>query len=84
MLNHAVHVKLGLGKSCVLAVSVDADLYMHTIRHRWEGEMGSFQHKSPHHARAFRRVLDVVTGAAISPSRHTQRCSMYFLVRLSI
>ena len=24
------------------------------IRHRWEGEMGSSQHKSPHQARAFR------------------------------
>ena len=54
------------------------------IRHRWEGEMGSSQHKSLHQARAFRRVLDVVTSAEISPSHRTQRCSMHFLVRISI
>ena len=41
------------------------------IRHRWEGEMGSSQHKSPHQARALRRVLDVVKSAQISPSRRT-------------
>ena len=28
-----------------------------SIRHRWESEMGSSQHKSPQQARAFRRVL---------------------------
>ena len=34
----------------------------YNIRHRWEGEMGSSQHKSPpHQARAFGRRLDVVT-----------------------
>ena len=38
------------------------------IRHHWEGEMGD----------------DVVTNAEISQSRRTQRCSMYFLVRMSI
>ena len=38
------------------------------IRHRWEGEMGSSQHKSPHEARAFRRGLYMVTSAEISPS----------------
>ena len=54
------------------------------IRHRWEGEMGSSQHKSPHQARAFRRGPDVVTCAEISTSRRTQRCCMYFLVRISI
>ena len=42
--------------------------------------MGSSQHKSPHHDRAFRRGLDGVTSAEISQSRRTQRCSMYFLV----
>ena len=33
------------------------------IRHRWEGEMGSSQHKG--------RGLDVVTSAEVSPSRRT-------------
>ena len=33
--------------------------------------MGSFQHKLPHQARAFRRGPDVVTNAEISPSRRT-------------
>ena len=46
------------------------------MRHRWEGEMGSFQLKSPHQARAFRLGPDVVTS--------TQRCCMYFLVRITI
>ena len=36
------------------------------IRHRWEGEMGLSQHKSPHQARAFRRGLYVVASAEIS------------------
>ena len=46
--------------------------------HRWEGEMISSQHKSPHQARDFRRGLDVVMSADISPSSHTQRCSLHF------
>ena len=50
------------------------------IRYRWEEEMGSSQHKSPHQARAFRRGIHVVTSAEISPYRRTQRYSMYFLV----
>ena len=54
------------------------------IRHPWEGEMGSSQHKALHPPRAFRRGLDVVTSAEINPSRRTRRCSMYFLVRISI
>ena len=41
------------------------------IQHRWEGKMGSSQHKSPHRAGASRRGLDVATSAEISPSRHT-------------
>ena len=41
------------------------------IRHQWEGEIGSSQHKSPHQARAFGRGLDVVTSAEISPLRRT-------------
>ena len=32
-------------------------------RHRWEGEIGSSRHESPHQARAFRRGLGVVTSA---------------------
>ena len=47
-------------------------IYAHIgLRHRWEGVMGSSQHKSPHQARAFRRGTDVVTSAEISPSRRT-------------
>ena len=42
------------------------------IRHRLEGEMSSSQRKSPHQARAFGRVLDVVTRAKIGPSRLAQ------------
>ena len=30
----------------------------------------------------FRRELDVVTSAELSPSRRTQRCSVYFLERM--
>ena len=41
------------------------------IRHRWEGEMGSSQHKSLHQARAFRRGLDVAMSAEISSSCRT-------------
>ena len=41
------------------------------IRHRWEGEMGWSQHKSPHQAWAFRRGLNVVNSAEISPYRCT-------------
>ena len=46
------------------------------LRHCWEGEMGSSQHKSPHQAWAFKRGLDVVTSDVvtsdeISPSRRT-------------
>ena len=37
------------------------------IRHRWYGEMGWSQHKSPHHALAFRRGLYVLTCAEMSP-----------------
>ena len=37
------------------------------IRHRWEGEMGWSQHKSPpHQARAFRRELNVVLSAQLT------------------
>ena len=36
------------------------------IWHRWEGEMSSSQHKSPHQARAFRRGLILVTSAEIA------------------
>ena len=50
------------------------------IRHM----MSSSQHKSTHQARAFRRGPDVVTSAEISTSRRTQRCRMYFLVRITI
>ena len=39
------------------------------ILHRWYGEMSSSQHSSPHQARAFRRGLDVMTSAEMSPSR---------------
>ena len=42
------------------------------IRHRCKGEKDSSQHhKSPHQARAYRRGLDVVTGAEIRPSCRT-------------
>ena len=66
--------------------TTDPLLRYHTIciRHRLEGEMCSSQHKSPHQARAFMRGLYVVTSAKMSPSRRTQRCSMYFLVRISV
>ena len=38
----------------------------------------------PHQSWSFRRGLYVVTSAEISPSRRTQRCCMYLLVRISI
>ena len=41
------------------------------IRHRWEGEMGSCQHKSPHQVRTFTRGLYVVTSAEMSPYRRS-------------
>ena len=52
---------------CICGVKCD----IICIRHRWEGEMGSSQHKSPQQARAFRRGIPVVTSAENSPSRHT-------------
>ena len=48
------------------------------IRHRLEGEMDSSQHKSSHHSRAFRRGLDVVTRAEISPYRRTNDAACIF------
>ena len=56
----------------------DTETHSLCIRLRREGEIGSFQHKSPHQARAFRRGIDVMT--LILPY---QRCSMYFLVQIS-
>ena len=44
-------------------------IYILSYTHRWEGEMGSSQHKSPHQIRAFSRGLYVVTSAEIIPSR---------------
>ena len=55
-------------------------LYVYGIvgKARWADLSISHQ---PHQAWAFRRVLYVVTCPEISPSRHTRRCCMYFLVR---
>ena len=44
----------------------------------------AYVYQSPHQIGAFRWGLDVMTSGEISPPRHTQRCVMYFLVRLSI
>ena len=48
------------------------------IQHRWEGEMCSYQGKSPHQARAFRRGFDLVTSAKMSPSRRNPTMQYVF------
>ena len=52
-----------------LSLNNTREPYMHTAS--FGRRDGSSQHKSPHQARAFRRGLDVVTCAEISPSRRT-------------
>ena len=46
------------------------------IRHRWECEMGSSQHKSPHQDRALGEGM--MTSAEISPSRRTNDIYLYY------
>ena len=74
----------GLITICIVlkAKSMSARIYAYSIV--GYGEMGSSQHKSPHEALAWRLGVDVMTSAEISPYRRTQRCSMPFLVRISI
>ena len=52
--------------------------------HRWEGEMGWSQQKSPHQARAFRRGLDVVTCAEFSWCGCTLWRSVFLLLCLRV